>query len=123
MDFDAGPGQRLTLSSTAPLALGPSGAARARVGLEADQAVVLSLNWGDGAAPRLYLNAFHPEDDTLFLLGMVEASGLGWQGRYEQAELVALYLEGLGIFARSLDDFVGRQIEEIATPAARRPAP
>ncbi len=54
-----------------------------------------ALNWDDGAAPRLYLNAFHPEDGTLFLLGMVEASGLGWQGRYEQAELVALYLKGL----------------------------
>ncbi len=33
-----------------------------------------------------------------------------------------IYLDGLGIFARSLDDFVGRQIEEIATPAARRPS-
>lgn len=55
-----------------------------------------ALHWRAGdAAPRLYLNVFHPEDDTLFLLGMVEASGLGWQGRYEQAELVALYLKGL----------------------------
>jgi hypothetical protein len=54
-----------------------------------------ALNWHDGAAPRLYLNAFHPTDDSLFLLGMVEASGLGWQGRYEQAELVALYLKRL----------------------------
>lgn len=54
-----------------------------------------ALNWHEGAAPRLFLNAFHPEDDSLFLLGMVEASGLGWQGRYEQAELVALYLKRL----------------------------
>lgn len=54
-----------------------------------------ALNWHDGPAPRLYLNALHPTDDTLALLGMVEASGLGWQGRYEQAELVALYLKGL----------------------------
>ena len=54
-----------------------------------------ALNWDDGPAPRLYLNALHPSDDTLALLGMVEASGLGWQGRYEQAELVALYLKGL----------------------------
>ena len=38
----------------------------------------------------------HPSDDTIFLMGMVEASGLGWQGRYEQAELVALYLKRLG---------------------------
>ncbi len=55
-----------------------------------------ALNWAEGAAaPALYLNAMHPTDDSVFLMGMVEASGLGWQGRYEQAELVALYLKGL----------------------------
>lgn len=52
------------------------------------------LNW-KGAAPHLYLNCFHPARDDLFVLGMVEAAGLGWQGRYEQAELVARYLRGL----------------------------
>jgi|TARA_A100001518_G_C1217846_1_gene61073 hypothetical protein len=51
------------------------------------------LNWPqDAGAPQLYLNVFHPEHDDLFMLGMVEASGLGWQGRAEQAELVALYI-------------------------------
>lgn len=55
-----------------------------------------ALNWPrEAAAPALYLNVMHPTDDTLFLMGMVEASGLGWQGRYEQAELVALYLKRL----------------------------
>lgn len=54
-----------------------------------------ALNWDDGPSPRLFLNVFHPTDDSLFLMGMVEASGLGWQGRYEQAEVVALYLKGL----------------------------
>jgi hypothetical protein len=49
------------------------------------------LNW-QGAAPQLYLNAFHPQYDNLFLMGMVEATGLGWEGRNEQAELVALYI-------------------------------
>jgi len=54
------------------------------------------LAWpSSAAAPKLYLNVFHPEDDTVFLMGMVEASGLGWQGRYEQAELVARYIKGL----------------------------
>lgn len=49
------------------------------------------LNWPASAgAPQLYLNVFHPEYDDLFMMGMVEASGLGWQGRDEQAELVAL---------------------------------
>ncbi|MCD9146296.1 flavin-containing monooxygenase [Pseudophaeobacter flagellatus] len=53
------------------------------------------LNW-QGAAPHLYLNCMHPERDDLFVLGMVEASGLGWQGRHEQAEMVARYITGLG---------------------------
>lgn len=55
-----------------------------------------ALAWPEGtAAPRLWMNVMHPSDDTIFLMGMVEASGLGWQGRYEQAELVALYLRRL----------------------------
>ncbi|MEA1607174.1 flavin-containing monooxygenase [Pseudomonas spirodelae] len=54
------------------------------------------LNWPSNAgAPQLYLNVFHPEYDDLFMMGMVEASGLGWQGRDEQAELVALYIKNL----------------------------
>ena len=52
------------------------------------------LNW-QGAAPHLFLNAMHPTRDDVFILGMVEASGLGWQGRHEQAELVARYLRGI----------------------------
>ncbi len=50
------------------------------------------LNW-HGDAPALYLNTFTPEHDNLFVMGMVEASGLGWQGRDEQAKLVAQYLQ------------------------------
>ncbi len=52
------------------------------------------LNW-QGDAPHLYLNAIHPERDDLFVLGMIEATGLGWQGRHEQAEMVARYIKGL----------------------------
>lgn len=50
------------------------------------------LNW-QGAAPNLYLNVFHPNEPNVCMLGMIEATGLGWQGRVEQAELVALYLK------------------------------
>jgi cation diffusion facilitator CzcD-associated flavoprotein CzcO len=50
------------------------------------------LNWGK-AIPNLYLKIFHPDIDNLFIVGMIEALGLGWQGRYEQAELVAMYLK------------------------------
>ena len=54
------------------------------------------LNWPEKTgAPQLYLNVFHPQYDDLFMMGMVEASGLGWQGRDEQAELVALYIRQL----------------------------
>lgn len=63
------------------------------------------LNW-TGMAPKLFLNMFGSDSaggndsagDTsggfngIYVLGMVEASGLGWQGRYEQAELLARYL-------------------------------
>ena len=52
------------------------------------------LNW-TGMAPELYLNIFHPEYDNLFILGMVEAAGLGWEGRYEQAKLMARYIKGI----------------------------
>jgi len=52
------------------------------------------LNW-QGDAPHLYLNCIHPQRDDLFVLGMVEASGLGWQGRHEQAEMVARYIAGI----------------------------
>lgn len=49
------------------------------------------LHW-TGMAPRLFLNIFPPSFNGLYVIGMVEASGLGWQGRSEQAELIAAYL-------------------------------
>ena len=49
------------------------------------------LDWR-GPAPDLYLNIFSRRDPNLFVIGMIEASGIGWQGRYEQAELVARLL-------------------------------
>src|SRR5690606_23386716 len=40
------------------------------------------LNWPSGLdAPQLYMNVFHPEYDSLFMMGMIEATGLGWEGR------------------------------------------
>lgn len=50
------------------------------------------LNW-QGACPKLHLNIFSPDYDNLFVLGMIEATGIGWQGRYDQAELVARYIK------------------------------
>jgi len=50
------------------------------------------LNWV-GDAPHLYLNCMHPQRDDLFMMGMIEALGLGWHGRHEQAEMVAAYIK------------------------------
>ncbi|MGN5519752.1 NAD(P)-binding domain-containing protein [Halopseudomonas sp. Lyrl_26] len=51
------------------------------------------LNWPENEdAPQLYMNIFHPQYDNLFMMGMIEATGLGWEGRNQQARLVALYL-------------------------------
>ena len=51
------------------------------------------LAWPEGAgAPELYLQIVSPAAEGLYVVGMVEASGIGWQGRWEQAELVAAYL-------------------------------
>ncbi|MDO9525453.1 MAG: NAD(P)-binding domain-containing protein [Gemmobacter sp.] len=52
------------------------------------------LNW-QGDAPHLYLNCMHPDRDDLFVMGMIEATGLGWQGRHDQAELVGRYIQRL----------------------------
>ncbi|WP_416305370.1 flavin-containing monooxygenase [Neptunicella sp. SCSIO 80796] len=61
------------------------------------------LNW-QGDAPSLYLNMFTPQHDNLFVMGMVEASGLGWQGRDEQAKLVTRF-----ILARQQDKTAAQQ--------------
>lgn len=50
------------------------------------------LHW-HGASPRLFLNMFPSSFNGLYVMGMIEASGIGWQGRYEQAELMAAYVE------------------------------
>ncbi|MFV2142788.1 flavin-containing monooxygenase [Isoptericola sp. G70] len=47
---------------------------------------------GSGTAPRLFCNIVPPSLNGLFVVGMLEASGIGWQGRAEQADLVARYL-------------------------------
>ena len=49
------------------------------------------LGW-EGPSPSLYLNIFSRQAANLLVIGMVEASGLGWEGRYRQAELAAAYL-------------------------------
>lgn len=51
------------------------------------------LNWSS-MAPDLYLNMFTPNSDRLFVVGMVEAAGLGWQPRDQQARIIASFIAG-----------------------------
>lgn len=52
------------------------------------------LNW-TGPRPDLYMNCMHPSYDNLFVLGMLEAAGIGWQGRADQAEMVVRFLKAV----------------------------
>jgi thioredoxin reductase len=63
------------------------------------------LNW-IGACPQLYLNIFHPECHNLFILGMIEALGIGWQGRYNQSELVAKFIKAQDENKPSVHQFI-----------------
>jgi Flavin-binding monooxygenase-like len=62
------------------------------------------LNW-EGFSPTLFLNIFPPSFNGLYVMGMLEASGIGWQGRYEQAELIAAYLSALSERLGAASDF------------------
>jgi len=66
------------------------------------------LNWTDWS-PKLFLNVFPPSFNGLFVMGMIEASGIGWQGRYEQAELIAAYLSADAAAQASLRRRVGSE--------------
>jgi cation diffusion facilitator CzcD-associated flavoprotein CzcO len=64
------------------------------------------LNWPAGAmAPQLYLNVFPPEVDGLYVMGMLESTGLGFEGRNQQARLVAGYLRHRRAGAAAAADF------------------
>ena len=70
-----------------------------------------ALNW-TGWSPKLFLNIFPPSFNGLYVMGMIEASGIGWQGRYEQAELIAEYLSALEHHPERAAAFRRRTAEE-----------
>lgn len=49
------------------------------------------LNWRE-PAPHLHLNIFPPGDTGLYVCGLLEGAGIGWQGRMLQAEAIAAYI-------------------------------
>ncbi len=52
------------------------------------------LNWqAQFGAPRLYMNVFPPEDNGLYVAGLLEGAGVGWPGRALQTDLIAAYLK------------------------------
>lgn len=50
------------------------------------------LNQVDGV-PHLHLNIFPPDDNGLYVAGLLEGAGIGWGGRALQAELIAAYVK------------------------------
>jgi Flavin-binding monooxygenase-like len=52
-----------------------------------------SLVLNDDGRSRLFMNAFHPERDDFFMLGLVQANGSAWRIGDWQARIVARYLQ------------------------------
>lgn len=51
------------------------------------------LDWQDAAdAPKLFMNMFPSDDNGLYVAGLLEGAGVGWEGRALQARVIAAYL-------------------------------
>ncbi len=66
------------------------------------------LNW-QGDSPKFFMNIFHPKHDDLFILGMVEATGVGFEGRYNQAEIIARYIKNLDTNPSKIQRFINEK--------------
>lgn len=52
------------------------------------------LDWVEASgAPKLFMNIFPPQDNGLFVAGLLEGAGVGWEGRALQARVIAAYLD------------------------------
>jgi cation diffusion facilitator CzcD-associated flavoprotein CzcO len=78
------------------------------------------LNWQPQFhAPRLYMNVFPPEDNGLFVAGLLEGAGVGWPGRALQTDLIAAYLKARKEKPAAAQEF-RREITRYAnTPAGK----
>lgn len=53
-----------------------------------------ALNWQTAKqSPQLHLNIFPPQENNLFVAGLLEGAGVGWAGRALQTDLIAAYLK------------------------------
>ncbi len=50
----------------------------------------------ENGTPKLYLNAFHPSYDNLFVVGMIQPDSGVWGLMDDQARLIAAYIQALG---------------------------
>ncbi len=73
------------------------------------------LNTVDGI-PKLYLHAFHPTDDTLFVAGMIQPNSGQWPLTDLQAQIIARYLKACQKGSPAADEF--RQQKRSAQSAA-----
>ncbi len=52
-----------------------------------------ALDWQPAiGAPRLFMNMFPSDDNGLYVAGLLEGAGVGWEGRALQARVIAAYL-------------------------------
>jgi len=52
-----------------------------------------ALDWQQAiGAPRLFMNMFPSDDNGLYVAGLLEGAGVGWEGRALQARVIAAYL-------------------------------
>ncbi|PQO32513.1 hypothetical protein DTL21_20095 [Bremerella cremea] len=74
------------------------------------------LNTVDGI-PQLYLHAFHPTDDTLFVAGMIQPNSGQWPLTDLQAQIIARYLKATQSESTSADAFreEKRSVQSAAT--------
>ncbi|MBK8007449.1 MAG: NAD(P)-binding domain-containing protein [Rhizobiales bacterium] len=78
------------------------------------------LNWQPQfGAPRLYMNVFPPEDNGLFVAGLLEGAGVGWPGRALQTDLIAAYLKARKEKPAAAQEF-RREIERYCAAPANK---
>jgi cation diffusion facilitator CzcD-associated flavoprotein CzcO len=67
--------------------------------------VASSLLLSDDGAPRLFLNAFHPQHDRLFVAGLIQPNGAIWPLVDWQAKLMAAFIRAQSTYSAKADWF------------------